>query len=161
MVRLDGGTQSSPEVGIDVRRERPREAAVPESRSSATARLLATADSPGRARRLVADVASGMPSAVVHDAMVVTSEIVTNSVRHAGGVVTISIECDADMLAVAVADGCVLPPTASQGDVLADGGRGLRLVAQMADAWGYRPSADGAGKVIWFRIAHRRDKGHL
>jgi hypothetical protein len=32
------------------------------------------------------------------------------------------------------------------------GGLGLLIVSRMATRWGYRPSGDDGGKVVWFEL---------
>ena len=84
------------------------------------------------------------------------SELVTNAVRHGGGsdvtvklVVTSSIEAS-------VHDYGRGAPRPCPADVWDDGGRGLQLVGELADAWGTR--ADDSGKWVWFRV--RQSVGH-
>ncbi|MCX4772781.1 ATP-binding protein [Streptomyces sp. NBC_01285] len=38
----------------------------------------------------------------------------------------------------------------AEGDVLDEGGRGLVLVAAVADKWGVEVRRDGGGKTVWF-----------
>jgi len=127
------------------------------SRSYVTSRLLATPAAPGRARHLVAEASRGLPAHLVDDAVLATSELVTNSVQHAVGVLTLLVERAPHGLAVAVADSSAANVTATNVSSLADRGRGLALVAELSDAWGCRATADGTGKVVWFRIGgHER-----
>ncbi|MFJ2771414.1 ATP-binding protein [Streptomyces sp. NPDC087300] len=84
------------------------------------------------------------------------TELVTNVVRHVR-----DRRCDLLILRrkagirVEVADGCArLPGRAEQeGAELAEGGRGLLIVAAVTDRWGVRPVPRGgatAGKTVWF-----------
>ena len=82
-----------------------------------------------------------------------TSEIVTNAVRHAGGILTIDIECDSEHLAVAVSDDSPDIPVVREFGAEDIGGRGMRLVEHLAAVWGCTPRPDGRGKVVWFRLA--------
>lgn len=43
-----------------------------------------------------------------------------------------------------------LPVVPAAPDVLAEGGRGLLLVAAVTDRWGVAPRPDGRGKTVWF-----------
>jgi anti-sigma regulatory factor (Ser/Thr protein kinase) len=86
------------------------------------------------------------------DAELLTSELVTNSVRHGRGTVTVAIECDGHQLAVAVGDDSPDPPRIVDPGADGVGGRGIRIVSRIAAAWGWRPRGDGSGKVVWFRV---------
>ena len=87
-------------------------------------------------------------SEVVEDAVLLVSELVTNSVVHGGPPVIVAVDCDGDGLQVRVRDGSpVLPArrTAGHGE---EGGRGLALVDTMSADWGVDPQPDG--KHVWF-----------
>ena len=83
-----------------------------------------------------------------------TSELVTNSVRHSdsrheGGTVTITVTASPQRIRVEVIDdGGPTVPTVRPGGDLTDNGRGLRLVEAYALAWNYRRST--AGTHTWF-----------
>ena len=77
-----------------------------------------------------------------------TSELVTNAVVHARTAFTVRATFDAPELRVEVRDGGpehMEPPT---DDPYAEGGRGLLLVAALADRWGVTGRPDG--KTVWF-----------
>jgi len=90
----------------------------------------------------------------VDRAILLTSELVTNSVRHSdsrheGGTVTITVTAVPDRIRVEVIDdGGPTVPAVSPGDDLTENGRGLRLVEAYALTWGYRRST--AGTHTWF-----------
>ena len=87
-------------------------------------------------------------SEVVEDAVLLVSELVTNSVVHGGPPVIVAVDCDGDALQVRVRDGSPVVParrTAGHGE---EGGRGLALVDTMSSAWGVGPQPDG--KHVWF-----------
>lgn len=122
-------------------------------RTSLTLHLPARADAAIVARRTVHDLCRHVPGPLLYDAQLLTSEIVTNAVRHASGILTITIERDGEQLTVAVGDDSPDIPisrNASEDDL---GGRGIRLVDRLATAWGCTPRPDGDGKVVWFRLA--------
>ena len=112
------------------------------------------ADSVREARRQVGDLTRERLSGERRrDAMLLTSELVTNSVLHGGdGPITVWAGMDGRRLRVEVHDqGQGLPP--GRPSAVADrerrDGRGLQLVATLADRWGHRrrPWA-----VVWFEI---------
>jgi anti-sigma regulatory factor (Ser/Thr protein kinase) len=105
----------------------------------------------------------------VSDAVLLTSELVTNAVLHARTQLAVSLAVADGVVEVGVSDADrrtprrrpVVPddPSWSQrisswlvGDQqLAEGGRGLMLVDEMADEWGVAQVAHG--KQVWFRLA--------
>jgi anti-sigma regulatory factor (Ser/Thr protein kinase) len=89
-------------------------------------------------------------SEVVDDAVLLVSELVTNSVLHGGPPVVVAVDCDDDTLQVRVRDGSPAlpaPRNAARGD---ESGRGLALVAEMSADWGVDTEKDG--KHVWFVI---------
>src|SRR3954454_4769593 len=104
-----------------------------------------------KARQYVLDRcwASGLDS-VCDDAALLTSELVTNAVRHARGVVTVRAERDGDDFVVQVLDGSHQEPRLLPPDPWSEQGRGLALVDVLAREWGVSPHP--SGKVVWFRL---------
>jgi anti-sigma regulatory factor (Ser/Thr protein kinase) len=107
------------------------------------------------ARRFVRDAAA--PSAsrqVLDDAMLLTSELVTNAVRHAGhsteDPIEVTVSVDERSLRVTVRDrGPGFDPDdrhARSGE----GGWGLDLVRRLSSRWGVR--RDELGNDVWFEI---------
>jgi anti-sigma regulatory factor (Ser/Thr protein kinase) len=89
-------------------------------------------------------------SEVVDDAVLLVSELVTNSVLHGGPPVVVAVDCDEATLQVRVRDGSPTMPAprdAASGD---ENGRGLALVAEMSADWGVDTEEDG--KHVWFVI---------
>ncbi len=86
-------------------------------------------------------------------ALLVLSELVTNSVRHAASVspqLTVIYAAGGDVLAFAVHDRHPHQPDPLHG---APSGSGLALVAEVVAEWGgtwvVRPDADEGGKSVW------------
>lgn len=79
------------------------------------------------------------------------SELVTNAVVHAGTPCTISLLRFGDRLRVEVADGSGDLPVHSDPPALAEGGRGVGLVAMLSDGCGSHHSPEG-GKICWFEL---------
>ncbi len=79
----------------------------------------------------------------------VVTELATNAVRHARTLFTVAMTWDGRRLRIEVSDAQPMPPRAVQGLPSPDatGGRGLLLVEQISDRWGYEPHE--RGKTIW------------
>jgi anti-sigma regulatory factor (Ser/Thr protein kinase) len=74
------------------------------------------------------------------------SELVTNAIRHAHQPIQLRMILDS-ALNCEVFDGSSSAPQLRRADRYDEGGRGLMLVAQMAERWGTRHTS--TGKVIW------------
>ena len=86
------------------------------------------------------------PDGVTSDVLLLVSELTTNAVVHAGTAATIAASFDDGRLRIEVHDECQMPPRIrDQPD--ASGGWGLRLVAAIADGWGWNPTL--SGKQVW------------
>lgn len=120
--------------------------------TTATLRLSANAEAVHEARRALRQACRELPSDVIDDVLLLSSELVTNAVRYAGGILTIVVESDGRQVAVAVGDSNPELPVVRPGGLESTTGRGLQLVNHVASGWGTRPSQDGTGKVVWFRV---------
>jgi PAS domain S-box-containing protein len=78
------------------------------------------------------------------------SELVTNAVVHVGGTVLVTVTASDRQLTVSVADTSVHAPSVGTADLFDTSGRGLGIVAELADEWGVDPS--GPGKSVWFSM---------
>jgi anti-sigma regulatory factor (Ser/Thr protein kinase) len=83
-------------------------------------------------------------------ALLLTSEVVTNAIRHARTVVTLTVSLRPPEVVVEVADQSAAPPAPTLATHERESGRGLHLVDSLATTWGWRP--EGAGKVVWFAL---------
>ncbi|WP_404961443.1 SpoIIE family protein phosphatase [Streptomyces sp. 147326] len=101
----------------------------------------------GRAREFVSDrlTAWGLEELVFTTELIV-SELVTNSIRYAGGPVGLRLIKDR-VLICEVSDPSQTQPHLRRAQLTDEGGRGLFLVAQLTHRWGSRYTA--AGKTIW------------
>jgi sigma-B regulation protein RsbU (phosphoserine phosphatase) len=119
-------------------------------------RLPADHSSPGLARSAVrAAVAEAGLDAVLDEALLLTTELTTNSVIHARTDFEIQIDTDADGVTVTVTDTgsgplASVPNDRVIGGELDERGRGLLLVDRLASRWGTLYSRDGRG--VWFRL---------
>ncbi|MET8409956.1 SpoIIE family protein phosphatase [Streptomyces sp. NPDC005195] len=131
-------------------------------RSVITARAAASFDPVGRsvatARSFVRDTLQGWGFAdIVDDAVVLTSELVTNAVVHAGTSADVLCLRSDEGVRIEVADRYPereIPLQASavnMGSPDREGGRGLQLCAALAGHWGveYSPTH----KQVWFQLA--------
>jgi len=102
---------------------------------------------------MVRDVVSTLvPPDVAHTAELLVSELVTNAITHGTGVVRLSIDCANHCLSVTVSDDEPATPELQPERLMADGGRGLRMIESLASSWGVTVRADGPGKDVWFRL---------
>jgi anti-sigma regulatory factor (Ser/Thr protein kinase) len=113
-----------------------------------------TLAAPAEARRAVRTaLGPGLPPATTDLAELLTSELVTNAIRHGSGEVMLVLNCSDGMLAISVSDDApTMPFVAPEKEPLAVGGRGVRMVQRLAQDWGVTPRERGPGKVVWFRL---------
>ncbi|WP_103514682.1 ATP-binding protein [Streptomyces sp. SM10] len=90
-----------------------------------------------------------------HDAVTLTvAELSANAVRHghvSGRDFRLRLSAEDTAIRIEVTDtrGERLPTLPERPPLVQDGGRGLLLVAALADRWGWYPSPDGPGKTVW------------
>lgn len=106
-------------------------------------------------REFAAAVLAGCPA---RDTLLTcVSELAANAIAHtasgAGGVFAVEVSRPADGSAVvAVTDaGGPGEPSVRDVDELAEGGRGLALVAALASRWGHH-AAPGGGRTVWAEV---------
>lgn len=82
------------------------------------------------------------------------SELATNALLHAqtAFVVDVTLVADADEIVVAVHDGAGGRPVIKDPGPTDAHGRGLRIVAALADRWGTGRSDQEPGTVVWFAV---------
>jgi anti-sigma regulatory factor (Ser/Thr protein kinase) len=110
--------------------------------------------------RLAAELSGLVPTPLLADIVAIVAELVGNAVRHAeplpGGVVRVAWrmhpDVDGDRVEVRVTDGGAGDPprVRSVGPDSVDG-RGLTIVAALADRWGV--DRDGLGQCVWAEIS--------
>ena len=128
----------------------PEPAAVAAARKFVRDTLCSWLDAgPGTAADAAAD------GGLVDDAVLLTSELVTNAVVHAGTQVQVTCKLAAGAVEVVVRDSHparMVPGPAPDDTVPAErtGGRGLLLPSALAAAWGVSYGADA--KAVWFRM---------
>jgi hypothetical protein len=122
----------------------------------ATARFAPSADAPLAARRFVSSVLTRRPyEDRVHlaDARLVVSELASNAVIHAGTAFAVSVRYTGAAVRISVRDESPTQPVVRNGGPASLSGRGLHLVAAMAEAWGVDTGPDG--KTVWAELPLR------
>jgi anti-sigma regulatory factor (Ser/Thr protein kinase) len=108
---------------------------------------------PSKGRGVVESLLGGdAPSPFVSDAMLLTSELVTNALVHAHGELKVAARFDRarGLLRVEVSDSSIdVPQPAEQGENEV-GGFGLRVVASRSSAWGCMLNQHG--KTMWYEL---------
>jgi PAS domain S-box-containing protein len=116
--------------------------------------------SAGLARRFVErQLAEWGRAELVDVALLLASELVTNALLHAGGVVKITLEDLGDRVRVAVHDPSPVVPHERKYGTEAVTGRGLSLIRQEALASGV--TRTGRGKAVWFDLGAGEPTGRF
>ncbi|MCQ8187884.1 SpoIIE family protein phosphatase [Streptomyces rugosispiralis] len=76
----------------------------------------------------------------------ILSELITNAIRYATGPISVRLLLDRKLICE-ISDGSSTSPHLRYAETTDEGGRGLFLVAQLAERWGTRYTPNG--KVIW------------
>ncbi|ONH30993.1 hypothetical protein BL253_11410 [Pseudofrankia asymbiotica] len=105
---------------------------------------------PARATARAALADWSLPAEALETAVLVLSELVGNAVAHGRQPIDARVRRLTDRVVVEVADGGGRLPRRRHAGADQEAGRGLELVATLADRWGVRPTADG--KVVWAEI---------
>ncbi|RKS76861.1 anti-sigma regulatory factor (Ser/Thr protein kinase) [Actinomadura pelletieri DSM 43383] len=120
--------------------------------------------SAGAARRAVRETltAWGVVEGDIYTAVLLTSEVVTNAVRHVraelqGGLVWVRVCVTDGLLRVNVTD----PEPGLPRHLVAvdtdEGHRGMAVVAGYADRWGWHPAPEGGKTVWWTQVLEGRE----
>ncbi|WP_189744971.1 ATP-binding protein [Streptomyces tendae] len=134
-----------------------------------TMRFTSTSRGARLARRLVSHRLNerGHPytSPVNETLTLITAELTANAVRHGhvpGRDFHVQLTLAEGTFRIEVTDTLTekRPPTSPPAtDSLSESGRGLLLVAALADDWGVTPRRAAPGKTVWAQL-HARTKGH-
>lgn len=112
--------------------------------------------SPGRARRFCTEQITAVlgagdgRDAVVEDATIIVSELVTNSVNAGCEVVRVGLTIHRDRLRLSVADDAPGRPRVEQAGPQDAHGRGLAITAALSDTWGM--DREAGGKQVWAEL---------
>jgi serine/threonine-protein kinase RsbW len=102
-------------------------------------------------RRFVEHELSTCPPAFVENAVLATSELVTNSILHGHSGGALAVELEGPYLRIEVSDDSPDVPVEREHGPSLEHGRGIPIVAALADAWGV--SSNESGKTVWMSIA--------
>lgn len=91
--------------------------------------------------------------AIYDDTELLLSELVTNAVRHGGGVVAVRLRIIGKVLRVTVCDHTAAAPVIGRADTSSEHGRGIFLVDALATRWGVHRRRACAGKCVWLELS--------
>ena len=110
--------------------------------------LPARATSAGRARHFVTAQLHGRGLTVdIDEIELVTSELVTNAIRHAQTPFTVTVHGELSEIRVRVRDANPVMGSPAPEFLMGLGGRGLRIAEALSDAWGV--DHELSGKSVW------------
>ena len=105
-----------------------------------------------RARSFVAEcLRDRVAGDLLESIQLVLSELTTNSVRHARSGFDVAVYADKRKVRVEVADRGAGLPTPRHARPADATGRGLEIVANLVDDWGFNVPP-GVGKTVWFEF---------
>ena len=92
-----------------------------------------------------------VPAQVSDEAVLLTSELIANAIRHAPPPLCLQVSVSEDALRVHVQDSDPARPALTRPDFNSRGGRGVWLIDTLATRWGFH--ACPPGKEVWFEIS--------
>lgn len=102
------------------------------------------------ARTAIRSAAEGQPEGLLDDLELLATELVTNAVRHGSGDVLLTLDQEDDHLLVTVTGAAAADPAVRSPSSEAPSGRGLAIVAALANEWGW--SREGEQVTVWARV---------
>jgi anti-sigma regulatory factor (Ser/Thr protein kinase) len=118
---------------------------------------------PGVARHAIRAALLGQacPRDLTDTAELLTSELLSNSVKHSDSLITVTLRTHPDHVHVAVLDNHPELPNPVSSTPDQEFGRGLFLVETLADVWGRYPVIGDfrkrGWKVVWFELSSLRN----
>ena len=108
----------------------------------------------GVARAWVGEVLAGWPQGGVETARLLVSELVTNAVLHARTAIAVTFRVEGTRARFDVHDQQHNGPVPKRYAPDSATGRGMRLVASLAEDWGVeRDDGGSGGKTVWFTVS--------
>ena len=107
----------------------------------------------GLARRRVTDVCREHSPEALSSLQLIVSELVSNALKHGLGPVRLCLDSVGGRIRLEVQDDSSCIPRQRDLDLLSEHGRGMLIVAALADSWGVRPA--GSGKSVWCELDTR------
>jgi anti-sigma regulatory factor (Ser/Thr protein kinase) len=92
----------------------------------------------------------GIDSEIIETALLLVSELATNAIVHATSTIRIRVQVGEE-IRVEVRDANDDAPVVGELGPEQESGRGLAIVATLADQWDWAPR--DSGKVVWFELA--------
>jgi anti-sigma regulatory factor (Ser/Thr protein kinase) len=109
---------------------------------------------PTLARAALATLGSDVPEPVMSDVQLLTTEVVSNAVRHASLMpsqeIVLRIEINSSIRVEVLDEGRPFRAVPRSTDGPGHNGWGLFLLDALATSWGVEP--EGAGKRVWFEV---------
>lgn len=96
------------------------------------------------------DLYATLPSVLRDDVALIVSELATNCVRNAPGGFELDLDVHHAWLTIAATDTAPGMPTRRAPAPVAASGRGLNIIAALAERWGVTPR--DAGKTVWVQL---------
>lgn len=116
---------------------------------NAAARFAGNVHAPAQARSFAtATMGPHSTARQLDDAAMIVSELVTNAVRAGAAVITVDVAIGNDEMRIGVTDDAGGWPTIRTAGEHDTSGRGLPLVAALAQRWGV-DLTDPSGKLVW------------
>jgi anti-sigma regulatory factor (Ser/Thr protein kinase) len=149
---LDGEAQGDFREVCGLHSEVVRGAPMPPS-AELSRRFVASPGAAREARRFVSSQVHSWDLDVLHDDTVIAAgELVANAISYGGGDFTVGLTRSTQGLRLGVGDPSAVAVAPNAAPRLAEGGRGLAIVAAVANDWGY--DLVGGGKVVWAEFHH-------
>ena len=109
-------------------------------------------DTVSAVRRQLRRRCDDLPTPITDDAVLMTSELVTNAIKHGKGEVTVRLWPGPEGIRLEVTDADPRIPIPGQPGPDAEQGRGLALVEALSTRWGTSPRQRAVGKTVWFEL---------